>query len=417
MAQLCEGVFASDQEVMSVDEAVVLMAERVKPVAGVETIPIVQADGRVLAEDVCAATPLPPFDNSAVDGYAVRSADLLPDRATVLPVRGRIAAGQAAPREPIATCAVRVFTGAPVPPGADIVFMQEDVTVDGGQASLPVGLRVGANLRRAGEDVPAGSLALPAGRRLRPQDLALAAAVGVAELAVRRPLRVGLFSTGDELREPGESLGPGQIYDANRVLLGSLLRRMGVDVRDLGRLRDERGGLLRALSDAAGQHDLLVTSGGVSAGDEDHVRAAIAEAGSVVFWRLAIKPGRPVALGVVGGTPLVGLPGNPVAAFVTAAHVLRPLVARLRGETLEPLAGFRVRAGFSYRKKKGRREYVRVRLTRDDSGMITALKHPRDGTGILTSLTETAGLLELAEDATALQEGEAVPFFPYALLW
>jgi molybdopterin molybdotransferase len=417
MAQLSEDVFAFGENLMSVEEAVALMAERLRAIAGVETLPLARADGHVLAEDLRAPISLPPFDNSAVDGYAVRHADLMPDGPTFLPVIGHIAAGQAAPDAPMAGCAVRVLTGAPVPPEADVIFMQEDVSVADGRVRLPSGLEIGANLRRAGEDVSAGAVALPAGRRLRPQDLALAAAVGAPRLSVRTPLRVGLFSTGDELREPGEPLSAAQIHDSNRALLGGLLRRMGVELCDLGRLRDDPVSLRGALEEAAGRHDLLVTSGGVSVGDEDHVRAAIAAAGSLVFWRLAIKPGRPVAMGVIGGTPLVGLPGNPVAVFVTSAYVLRPLIARLRGETLEPLARFPVRVGFACKKKKGRREFVRASLRRDADGGFTAMKHARDGAGMLTSLTETAGLVELAEHIVSLEPGETAPFVPYALLW
>ncbi|WP_406855691.1 gephyrin-like molybdotransferase Glp [Alsobacter sp. KACC 23698] len=416
MAQLSDDAFAFGGELMPVDDALALMAQRVRPVAGVERVALSRADGRILAQDLVAAIPLPPFDNSAVDGYAAATADLDPAGPTRLPVRGRVAAGHAA-QDVVSGSAMRVFTGAPVPPGADIVFMQEDVTLqDDGAVSLPAGLRAGANLRRAGEDVAAGSVALPAGRRLRPQDLALAAAVGAAELPVRSALRVGVFSTGDELREPGEPLGPAQIYDSNRTLLGGLLGRLGVTVVDLGRLPDDRASLERSLRDAAAGHDLLVTSGGVSTGEEDHVRAAIAATGSLVFWRLAIKPGRPVALGVIAGTPLVGLPGNPVAVFVTGAHVLRPLVAQLRGETYAPPAGFPVRSGFDYRKKSGRREYVRVSLQAEPGGHV-AVKHPQDGAGVLSSLTETAGLVELPEDALSVAPGDAVRFIPFGLLW
>jgi len=417
MAQLSEDVFAFGESLMSVDEALAVMAERVRPIAGVEALPLAQADGRVLAEDLRAAVALPPFDNSAVDGYAARSIDLSAEGPTLLPLSGRIAAGQPAPGASMAGCAVRVLTGAPTPPEADIIFMQEDATVADGCVSLPAGLKLGANLRRAGEDVFAGAVALPAGRRLRPQDLALAAAVGASRLSVRRPLRVGLFSTGNELREPGEPLSAAQIYDSNRSLLGGLLRRLGVEVCDLGRLRDDPASLRGALAEAAGRHDLLVTSGGVSVGDEDHMRAAIAAVGSLVFWRLAIKPGRPVAMGVIGGTPLIGLPGNPVAVFITAAYVLRPLIAQLRGEILEPLASFPLRVGFAYLKKKGRREFVRASLLRDADGGFIAMKHPQDGTGMLTSLTETAGFVELAEDRLSLEPGETAPFIPYALLW
>ena len=415
MAQLSSDSFAFGDGLMAVDDAVALIAARIPPVAGTETVDLASADGRVLAQDIVAAVPLPPFDNSAVDGYAVRWSDLATSGPTILPVAGRVAAGAAAAAA-MARTAVRIFTGAPMPAGTDTVFMQEDVTREGDSVTLPNGLEAGANRRLAGEDTPAGRTVLAAGRVLAPQDIALCAAVGLATLTVRRHLRVAVLSTGDEIVSPGQPLPPAALYDSNRFALQALLGRMGVVVTDLGILPDNRAAVSAALAGAASGHDLIVTSGGVSTGEEDHVRAAVEATGALTFWRLAIKPGRPVAMGVVAGTPFVGLPGNPVAVFVTFAHVVRPLVAALAGATQARPLALPVIADFAYRKKEGRREYVRVSLVRGEDGAVRATKHPRDGAGVITSLTETDGLVELPEPVTAVAPGDVVGFLPYAVL-
>jgi molybdopterin molybdotransferase len=416
MAQLSNDCFAFGGPLLSVDEARALILERLSPVAAPIRVPLVEADGRVLAATLFAPVDLPPFDNSAVDGYAVRFERLSAGGPTVLPVGSRIAAGAEVSSPPAIHEAVRIFTGAPMPEGFDTVFMQEDVTVAEGRVTLPPGLKPGANRRLKGEDLARGDVALEAGRRLGPADVALMAALGLAEVEVRTPLRVAVFSTGDEIVSPGTPLRPAALYDANRFLLLALLRRLGCAATDLGILPDRREAVAEALRQAAGGHDLLITSGGVSTGEEDHVKAAVEDAGALTFWRLAIKPGRPVAMGVVTGTPFVGLPGNPVAVFVTFVHVARALVARLSGETLLPSVALPVTAGFGYRKKEGRREYVRVRLVPEADGRVVAQKHPRDGAGVVTSLTQTDGLVELPEEVTRVEPGETVGFLSYASL-
>jgi molybdopterin molybdotransferase len=414
MAQLSNDCFAFGGPLLSVDEARVLIVERLLPVTAVETVVLAEADGRVLAEPIIAPLDLPPFDNSAVDGYAVRHADLSAGR-TVLPVVGRVAAGGRAAGVDDAPQAVRIFTGAPMPDGLDTVFMQEDVETRPGAVVLPEGLRRGANRRLKGEDLARGAVALEAGRRITPRELALLAALGQAELPVRAALRVALFSTGDEIVSPGGPLREAGLYDANRFMLASLLGRAGCLVTDLGIVRDRRDALAEAFAAASSEHDVLVTSGGVSTGEEDHVKAAVESAGSLTFWRLGIKPGRPVALGVVRGTPFIGLPGNPVAVFVTFVQIARALIARLSGETYAPPLPFPVEAGFSYRKKEGRREYVRVRLERLE-GRVVAHRYPREGAGVITSLTETDGLVELPEWVMRVEPGESVGFLPYDIL-
>lgn len=417
MAQLTDDCFAFGGALMRIEDAVALIGERLPVLAGTEWLPLGQADGRVAAEDVTALHDVPPFPNSAVDGYAVRHADLSPEGATRLPVRGRLPAGASPEAVAPEGSAIRIFTGAPMPPGADTVFMQEDVQREGDAVILPAGLKRGANARAAGEDIAQGTCAVPAGRRLRPQDLALAAASGHDRIAVRTRLRVALFSTGDELTEPGRPLPPGAIHDSNRVMLATLLTRLGAEVADLGILRDEPAVLASRLRQAARDHHLILTSGGVSTGEEDHVKAAVEAVGSLMFWRLAIKPGRPVAMGVVDGTPFVGLPGNPGAVYVTLLFVVRPLLARLGGAVDPPPIGQPVRAAFSYKKKAGRREFVRVSVALAPDAVLEAAKYPREGAGVLSSLTESDGLVELADAVTAVAPGDILTFYPHATLW
>jgi len=406
----------ADGPVLTIEQAAERAAERIAAVAGTETVALAVADGRVLAQDVVAPLDLPPFANSAVDGYAVRFADLATSGETRLPVSARVPAGADAAGVTTAGTAVRVFTGAPMPVDADTVFMQEDVALDADMVVLPPGLKRGANARSAGEDLRRSQTALAAGRSLRPQDLALLASLGVTEVAVRRRVRVAIFSTGDELSEPGTVLSPAGIYDANRSLLRALVTRAGAEIVDLGILRDEPESLAERLRQAAADCDLILTSGGVSAGEEDHVKAAVERAGELAFWRIAIKPGRPVAMGLVAGTPFIGLPGNPVAVFVTFACVARTVIALLSGTVPARLHGLPVRLGFPYRKKAGRREYVRVSLIYGTDGIALARKHPRDGAGALTSLTESDGLVELADELTVVAEGTIAPFLAYEML-
>lgn len=421
MAQLTDDCFAFSGPLLRLDDMERLIGERVAPVAETEKVPLHGARGRVLSHDVKAPVDLPPFDNSAVDGYAVRHADLRPDGDTTLVVAGRLTAGARGTLVLKPGEAVRIFTGAAMPSGADTVFMQEDVKADDGHVTVPKGLKLGANRRLAGEDVPAGSVVLPAGTVLEAQHVALAAALGLTGLTVRRRLKVAIFSTGDELVEPGSARGTGAIFDSNRVLLTELLERLGAVVTDLGILADDPGKLSVELRRAATGHDLIVTSGGVSTGEADFVRKTVESIGNLVFWRVAIKPGRPVALGVIPAgagqsAAFVGLPGNPVAVFVTFVRVVKPLLRRLSGAGHDKIVPLPVRAAFAYRKKKDRREYVRVALKRAADGEIDAVKHPQDGAGILTSLTETDGLLELPEDVTSIEPGARVGFLSYAAL-
>lgn len=421
MAQLNDDCFAFAGPLLPIEQMEQLIADRITAVEECEQVSLRAALGRVLAADVIAPTDVPPFDNSAVDGFAVRSRDLSRHDETKLIIADRVAAGHV-PARPLGSGeAARIFTGAPMPAGADTVFMQEDVRVEGDAVILPAGLKRGANRRLAGEDVRAGAVILPAGRRIAAQHVALAAAVGLTQLKVRRRVRVAMFSTGDEVVEPGSVRSGAALFDSNRYLLDGLLARLGAETTDLGILADQPERLAAALKGAAANHDLVLTSGGVSTGEADHVRDVVEQIGRLVFWRVGIKPGRPVAMGVISAGPsgsaaFVGLPGNPAAVFVTFVRVVRPLLLRLAGALPEPLIALPVRAAFDYRKRQGRREYVRVTLRHGPDGNVEAVKYPKDGAGIITSLTETDGLIELGEDTTTVAPGATVGFLSYAAL-
>ncbi|WP_170365445.1 molybdopterin-binding protein [Ruegeria arenilitoris] len=390
-----------------VADALALLRDRLHPVAGAETLPVGQACGRVLAREVIAQRSNPPLPNTAVDGYGFAGGR--PEGPHVLP----LAEGRAAAGVPFAGAvpegqALRVLTGAPLPEGMDTVILEEDVTVQDGHIAFNGPLKAGANTRKAGEDVQAGALALPAGRRLTPADLALLSAVGVAEVPVRSPLRVGVLSTGDELRDPGQAAGPGQIYDANRPMLLSMLQRMGFVPVDLGRVGDDRAALRDRLDQAAQQTDAILTSGGASAGDEDHVSALLRATGALQEWRIALKPGRPLALGLWQGTPVFGLPGNPVAAMVCTLIFARPALGLMAGEGWQQPQGFDLPAGFAKRKKSGRREYLRARV-RD--GRVEVFHS--EGSGRISGLSWAEGLVELPDGPLDIQPGDPVRLIPY----
>ncbi|MEQ8251608.1 MAG: molybdopterin molybdotransferase MoeA [Oceanibaculum nanhaiense] len=419
MAQLTDDCFAFGGRLVPVTEALAELRGRLAPLTAMESVPLRAALGRCLAEPLTARLDVPPHDNSAVDGYAVYFDDLPAEGEARLPLAGRVAAGHTLDGPARRGTAIRIFTGAPMPSGEgnsgpDTVMMQEDCREEDGHVVIPAGIKRGANRRAAGEDVRQGDSLLRQGQKLRPQDIGLAAAQGLTELPVHMPLRVAIFSTGDEVRDPPAPLPAGGIYDSNRFTLAALLDGMGCAVTDLGILPDDRQAITQALDRAAGAHDLLITSGGVSGGEEDHVKAAVEALGSIYFWRLAIKPGRPVALGQVKGTAFIGLPGNPVAVMVTFLRVARPIIERLSGaEESEPRL-FPVLAGFDYKKKQDRREYVRVRLERRGDGQLVAHRFEQDGAGVLSSMVAADGLVELPEEATRIAAGSVVPYLPFS---
>ncbi|MEM7047188.1 MAG: gephyrin-like molybdotransferase Glp [Pseudomonadota bacterium] len=376
--------------------------------------PIADCLGAILRADVRAQMAVPGHDNSAVDGYAVRQRDLVSDAAvTTLPVIGHAAAGHPLMGS-LGWGAVQIFTGAVMPADFDTVVMSEDSTRRGRAVSVPSRIRCGANVRPAGEDVPTGTVALRAGRRLRAADLGMAAALGRRTLAVSAPLRVAIISNGDELIDSDAPRRVGQAYDSNRVMLSALLKQLGAVVTDLGIYRDESKTLAKAFSISSRKHDLILVTGGMSVGQEDHVRQAMTKAGGRIdLWRIAIKPGRPAALGQIKGCAFVGLPGNPVASLVTFITIARPLIDQLCGGDLmrAPLA--QVMLGFSLRKKINRQEFVRVRLEHDAKGRPWAHRYPSQGAGMLSSLVASDGFAILPRDAMKVRKGQWVDFLSF----
>ena len=403
---------------MTVGDALARFSAGLHAVTVPEPVALREAAGRILAEDLVADRPIPPHDNAAVDGFAVYFDDLDEARETRIPVTGRIAAGHPLGRAASPGEALQIFTGAPMPEGPDTIYMMEDCQVEGDHVRLPPGIRRGDNCRRAGEDVASGDLGIGAGSRLRAQDVAMAAALGQSRLQVYGRLRVAVFSTGDEIRDPGDTIDDGCIFDTNRYSVMSMLEGLGCAVSDLGILRDELPVVRGALAEWKDKCDLILTSGGVSMGEEDHVKTAVGELGSIDFWNLAIKPGRPIALGCLAAgeteTPFIGLPGNPVAAMVTFLRVARPIVMLLSGATAIEPHMFRVPAAFDFHKKTGRREWLRVRLQPGGSGHLEAVKFPAEGSGILSSMVAADGLVELGEDDEVVNIGQLVDFLPFS---
>lgn len=410
---------SADGRLMSVDLALEHLQTRIVPVSGVERVSLAQAVGRVLAEDQISSVAVPPFDNSAMDGWAVAAVDLKSNEETNLPIGGRIAAGHPLDGVVQRGFAYRIFTGAPVPAGLDTVVMQEHCREESGEEHgrvvLPPTFRPGANIRKAGESVAMGSSPLIAGTVLHPQHIGVAATIGLTDLPVRRRLRVAVFSTGDEVIEPGQPLPPGCLYDANRASLKALLGHAGCEVTDLGILPDRLEMIRDTLREAAVGHDLLITSGGVSVGEEDHMKAAVQSLGSLYLWRLALKPGKPLALGQVGAVPFLGLPGNPVAVMVSFLLFGRPLIARLSGAAWRPPRRYPLPAAFSLRKGVGRREFPRARMVFTEFGPVVEL-HRSDSSGVLTSMTVSDGLVDLPESAIEIAPGDSVAFLPFSEL-
>jgi len=389
-----------------VDEALKLLRARLSRVVAVETVGLGDALGRVVARDVIAKRANPPLPNTAVDGYGFaggRGAG--PHR---LPLAaGRAAAGDAPGVVPDGQ-AIRILTGAALPQGVDTVVLQEDVRIDAGAVHFNGPIKAGSNTRKAGEDITQGEVTTGAGRRVTAADLALMAATGNAALDVYRPLRVGVISTGDEIVQPGDTAADGQIYDANRPMLLALIAQFGYHAVDLGHVGDDRAALRARLDGATGRVDAILTSGGASAGDEDHVSALLEEAGALSLWRIAVKPGRPLALGMWQGMPVFGLPGNPVAAMVCTLIFARPALAVMAGQEWTTPQGFNVPAAFEKRKKPGRREYLRARM-RDGHVEVFA----SEGSGRISGLSWAEGLVELPDGAVHVRPGDPVRFIPY----
>ena len=390
------------------------LIHEITPLTETETVTLDKAHGRILREDIHAPIAVPLQDTAAVDGYAFYHDDLTD---MPLPVRGHIRAGHplegAAPRG----AAYRIFTGAPMPDGPDSVAMEEFCIFDeNGRVTLPDGIRKGANFRPMGENVAKGEKIISAGTRLGPSEIGLAAAVGVTRLKVTRRLRVGLLSMGDEIHETGAAAGntPGQLHDSNRPMLSRMLAADGHEVIDLGIIPDNRDKLADAYRDAVSRADLVISSGGSSAGEEDHARPAIeANGGRISFWRLAIKPGRPMAVGWIDNKPLFCLPGNPVAAFVCFRLLITPAVTAFQGGAVPAVMKLPLPARFSHSNKQRRAQYLRARIVHDEDGQPGIAIHGRAGAGVLSSLAGADGLVEIPRDCAEVKDGDMLAFIPF----
>ena len=399
---------------ISVDQARAFILDRARPVTATESVDLAAALGRVTAESHTSPIDVPGYANSAMDGYAVRSADVAKDGETTLTITQRITAGitggAIGPGE-----AARIFTGAPIPDGADAVVMQERCEVDGDRLRFKGPVPAGDNTRPRGNDILAGREVLPKGTRMRPQELGLAASVGLAQLSVFRRLKVAIFSTGDELVKPGEPLPPGKIYNSNRYTLMGLLAALGCEIVDLGMVEDTLDATRAAFREAAGAADVVVTSGGVSVGEEDHVRNAVEAEGHIELWRVAVKPGKPLAYGRIGEADFLGLPGNPVSTLVTFCLFVRPFILKRQGATDILPKPYPVRAAFTWKRPAMRREFARARLLRNEGDVPRAEIFEKQGSDVLTSTVWAEGVVEVPE-GNAIEPGDTILFYPFAEL-
>lgn len=423
---LSDDCFAADQPRMRHAEAVAVLSERIVPATGVTTVPLTAAAGRVLAGPAVARHPVPMHTNSAVDGYAVRHGDADAGISS-WPVAGRAAAGNPFEGTPARGAAIRIFTGAVLPAGLDAVVMQEDTApdpADPARVVIPLGIKKGANVRKAGEDVAEGTTLLDAGAVLRPQDLAALASIGYAEVSVFERVRVAIVSSGDEVIRPGaRALGLGEVYDANAPMLAALVTATGAEVTDLGVWPDNRAEVEHRLAEAAARFDVILTTGGASKGAEDHMAAALEALGRLHMWQLAIKPGRPMMFGQIRtaaaadrarDTLMVGLPGNPVAVFVCYLMYVHPMLRRLGGAPWPEPRRFMLPANFEFTgRKQGRREFWRGVLETSASGAMSAGKFARDGSGLISGLRAADGLIDIPEEAADVRPGDPVAFIPF----
>lgn len=396
---------------LAYDDALVQLTGSVGPVARTVDVELLDALGAVLAETIEAGIDVPGCAMSSMDGYAINTANLAASGVTSLPVSQRIPAG-AEGDELARGSAARIFTGAPIPDGADAVIIQEDVEAVDDGIRFEVRPAPGSNIRPAGNDIRRGATILEAGMRLRAQDIGLAASVGLRRLQVYAPIRVGMFFTGDELVEPGQELPKGKIYDSNRYTLHGLLESMGCEIVDLGIVGDTLDATMQAMTRACGQADLVVTCGGVSVGEEDHVRVAIERLGDLRMWRIGIKPGKPLAYGQIDNTAFMGLPGNPVSVFATFCLFVIPVIKVLQGRSWRKPIALPVSAAFDWPKPDSRREFLRARLI-TEAGRTAAEIYPNQDSGVLTSTVWADGFVEIPEGVT-VEAGDTVDYLPFA---
>lgn len=421
--KLLDDCFLHDKDRLRHDDAVALLKARITPVTGTEPVAIANTAGRVLAEAAVAALPVPAHTNSAVDGYAIAAAHYDRSKGGRFAISARAAAGRPLATTPPVDTAVRIFTGAVIPSGFDTVAMQEDCTVElAGDANdvepthvtIPPGLKAGANVRRAGEDVAAGSTLFEVGTLIRPQDAAALASIGLADVLCHQRVRCAIVSTGDEVIRPGSrKLGPGEVYDANAPMLTALARAAGADVTDLGVWPDDAAEIQRRLGEAAQHFNIILTSGGASRGEEDHILSALDTLGKRHMWQLAVKPGRPLMFGQIGDAVMIGLPGNPVAVFVCFLMYVYPMLRRMGGGHWPEPRRFTLPAAFDLPKRKtGRREFFRGILRMTEQGFVVD-KYARDGSGLISGLRAAQGLIDIGEEVPGIASGDTVAFIPF----
>lgn len=399
---------------LSVADARSRIEALVVPVSGREQLHIRNALNRILAEPVISTIDVPPYTNSAMDGYAVRGGDLPSNGTRRLRIIGRAMAGTPFNGTVASGDAVRIMTGAAMPEGADTVLMQEHVEVDGEQIEIGAGHRLGDNVRKAGEDMAIGSTVLAAGKQLLPAELGVLASLGIAEVRVTRRLRVAFFSTGDELKSLGEPLEPGQLYDSNRYTLHGMLSRLGVEVLDLGVIRDDRTAVRSAFQDAAAVADVVITSGGVSVGEADFVKQTLEELGRVDFWKIAMKPGKPLAFGKVGNAIFFGLPGNPVSVMATFYQFVQPALQKMMGMNTLPVLTLKIPCTVDLKKEVGRLEYQRGILRQDPEGNLTVMTTGLQGSHVLSSMSASNCFIILPAESAGVRKGETVEVQPFA---
>ena len=405
------GCDTPDVTLIPYEEALQNLLDHAQPVADIERVNIVDALNRILAEDLTSTINVPPAANTSMDGYAIRTSDVNAHGMTRLQVTQRIPAGNAGQIIEPGTAA-RIFTGAPIPEAADAVIMQEQVTAEGDFMSFDASVSKGQNIREAGEDITVDQCILSKGKQLLAQDLGLAASIGHGQINVRRKIRVGIFFTGDELVEPGNPLAAGKIYDSNRYTLTGLLQSMGCEIVDLGIVGDTLEQTRKALTEASQDTDLVITSGGVSVGEEDYVRIALEQLGQLNMWRVKIKPGKPLAFGMVGDTAFFGLPGNPVSVFATFCLFVSPYLKSLQGrkETLPKAVS--VTAGFEWTKPDSRKEFARARLSRDQNNRAIAELYPNQSSGVLMSTSWAEGFVVIPEDSR-INTGDSLDYYSF----
>ncbi len=399
---------------LTVEQARQRIDALITPISGEEQLHIRAALGRILATPIISSINVPPYTNSAMDGYALRGADLPTSGNTRLAVIGRAMAGAPFAGKVTAGQAVRIMTGAMMPQGADTVLMQEQVRVEGDAIEVGADHKPGENVRQAGEDMAVGDTVLAPGTRLLPAEIGVLASLGIAEVRVRRRLRVAFFSTGDELKSLGEPLEPGQIYDSNRYTLHGMLSRLGVEILDLGVIRDDRGAVRRAFQEASANADVVITSGGVSVGEADFVKQTLDEMGQVDFWKIAMKPGKPLAFGTLGTALFFGLPGNPVSVMATFYQFAQPALQKMMGMSAAPTLSLRVPCAVDLKKQPGRLEYQRGVLSPSADGSLTVTSTGRQGSHVLSSMSKSNCFIILPADCAGVRAGELVEVQPFA---